>query len=426
MEEMPCFAEDTAEHGTTSNKKEASHETFETESTITSNSEHDFHYLRNKLCLLEYSLEQQRATSSYLREERDEAITLNSSLQREVDELRREVHTGKSRFSSELPQRKQSGSHDTGPLKEEQTVVGCIVALPRKCVRGLVKRAALFLWWTGVWANEGLGMLRIENKWVELQQMKCELEQDNARLLQQVYDFQKQLMEKEVEIVREIERNKELTNRLIKKCGASCSRSQPLEKMAKQVHAVTDFSESLSDEIERIKGTMDRRLAQFEKVYQDVDRLSESQRFLEITERNLEKRVKNLADAMTHDCHYSSAECSQVREIEGMDETDKEKVVLPGKTTREKTPAHREESISRIKAVTERTLSSVYGVFCCGVRVASVFLLTFLVTGVLFHFLLVSSSLRLPSSPADEYYGVDLFALWSYFINWLFCLLVTE
>ena len=116
MEEMPCFAEDTAEQGTTSNKKEASHETFETESTITSNSEHDFYYLRNKLCLLEYSLEQQRATSSYLREERDEAMTLNSSLQREVDELRREAHTGKSRFSSELPRRKQSGSHDTGIL----------------------------------------------------------------------------------------------------------------------------------------------------------------------------------------------------------------------------------------------------------------------------------------------------------------------
>lgn len=42
-----------------------------------------------------------------------------------------------------------------GPLKEEQTVLDCMLGLPRKCVRGLVKRAGLFIWWTGVWTNEG-------------------------------------------------------------------------------------------------------------------------------------------------------------------------------------------------------------------------------------------------------------------------------
>lgn len=42
-----------------------------------------------------------------------------------------------------------------GPLKEEQTVLNCMLGLPRKCVRGLVKRAGLFIWWTGFWTNEG-------------------------------------------------------------------------------------------------------------------------------------------------------------------------------------------------------------------------------------------------------------------------------
>lgn len=38
---------------------------------------------------------------------------------------------------------------------EDESVVGFILALPRKLVRGLVNRAALFVWWTGAWANEG-------------------------------------------------------------------------------------------------------------------------------------------------------------------------------------------------------------------------------------------------------------------------------
>ena len=45
-----------------------------------------------------------------------------------------------------------------GPLKEDQTVMGYILSLPRKCVRGLVNRAALFVWWTGAWVNEGENM----------------------------------------------------------------------------------------------------------------------------------------------------------------------------------------------------------------------------------------------------------------------------
>ena len=35
------------------------------------------------------------------------------------------------------------------------SVIGFILALPRKLVRGLVNRLALFAWWTGTWTNEG-------------------------------------------------------------------------------------------------------------------------------------------------------------------------------------------------------------------------------------------------------------------------------
>ena len=265
-------------------------------------------------------------------------------------------------------------------------------------------------------------MLRIENKWVELQRRNRELEKDNARLLQEFYDLQKLLSEKEVEIVRENERNQELTNRLNKKCSISCGRCRPLERMSKTIDAVTAFSESLSEEIEKIKGTMDRRFAQFETVYRDIGRLTEGQRLLEIAERNLERRVKNLGDANAYDCHCCRVESSKVHADKGTDKTvtTVTKTAFPNKTT-----AHHEEDDSRVKML-KLKLSRVCGIFSCGFRVVVIFFLTFLVTGVLFHFLLVSSSLRLPSSPADEYYGVDLFALWSHFINWLFCLLVTE
>ena len=99
----------------TANKKDvkASEEMLKIEST--SNSERDVQLLRSRLCLLQYSLEEQRITSSYLREERDEAVNLNKKLQRELKELRKGVFlTRKTRSSYESSECKQSGSYRTG------------------------------------------------------------------------------------------------------------------------------------------------------------------------------------------------------------------------------------------------------------------------------------------------------------------------
>lgn len=391
-------------------------------SGTTNKTQRDF--LRTKLSLLQYSLEEQRNTSSYLREERDEAVNLSRTLQRELQELRREIHTGKRLLPAESSEYKQSGSWKTGPLKEEQNVVGYMIAVPRKCVRGLVNRAALFVWWTGVWMNEGLGMLRIQNKWVELQRINCELQQENAKLAQETYDLQRLLAEKEFEILGEIERNKELTKRLNKQCGASPhsgSKGHPLEKMAKHVHAIADFSECLSEEIEKIKGKMDRRFAKFERVYHDIGRLTEGQRLLEMAERDLQKRVKTLGASNAHGCCQSSCESSQDQETE--------KSVPPSKTIQavyeSKATCSRGRDKSRSKMF-RRMLWRSCGLISSGCRAVFIFLLLFLTLGFLFHFLLLSSSLRLPSSFADDYYGVDLFALWCYFVNWVFHLLVNE
>lgn len=81
-------------------------------SGTTYKTEHDF--LRTKLSLLQYSLEEQRNTSIYLREERDEAVNLSRTLQRELQELRREIHTGKRLLPAESSEYKQSGSWKTG------------------------------------------------------------------------------------------------------------------------------------------------------------------------------------------------------------------------------------------------------------------------------------------------------------------------
>lgn len=363
--------------------------------------------LKSKLKLLEHSLEDQRITSSYLKEERDRAVDLNRALQRELKELKCEEIARAARFSSER-ESTQVQSHQTGPLNEEQTLANYIFAFPRKCTLGLVKRVALFVWWTGMWVNQGLGMLRIENKWVELDGVKCELEQENARLRQQNYGLQKLLTEREFELVGEIERNKELTKRVSRKCSVvpcNCGRNHSFETVAKHVHAIADYSECLNQEIDMIKDQMEQRFAQFEKVCQDIDRLTEGQRLLE-------KKLN------PNDCHSTSTESSM--------ELEKEKMALLSKKVREKKPiSSNEDKKLKLKKVNSE-LNRACGMIFYGCRNIIVFFFAFLALGFLFHFLLVSSSMRLPSIPVKEYYGVDLFALWCYFVNWIFSLLVTE
>lgn len=239
----------------------------------------------------------------------------------------------------------------------------------------------------------GLGFLQIENKWVELQRVKCQLEVDNNNLENQIYSLQELLTEKEVEIVRQVERNKDLTRRLKTQCGIFSDKSNPLENMARHIHTVAAFSESLSEEIERIKAKLDRRLTQFEGVHSDIARLTEGQRLLEITESNLERRVENLADAHAHDCYKRCAETSQAR------------AVLPNNVASEK-PIITSDMENSHSTESGRKRWRVCGIFCGGFCAVMVFLLSFLVTVVLFHFALLTSSLTLPSVPEDEFSAV--------------------
>ena len=214
----------------------------------------------------------------------------------------------------------------------------------------------------------GLGILRIENKWIEIQRGKCELEQENAKLLRQIYDHQKQLSENEFEIIEEIERNKELTKRLNKKCGitvsCSCGRTHSLEKVAKHVHAVADFSQCLSEEIEKVKGKLDQQFKQFERFSQDIGRLTEDQQLLEIAERDLERKVDKFSAPNAHDCHCSGAESSQVCETAN--------AALANKATHETTTVHSEKDKWRIKMLKQK-LSRTCGMVFCGCRAISIF-----------------------------------------------------
>ncbi|KAL9978861.1 hypothetical protein ACROYT_G016441 [Oculina patagonica] len=314
MEEITFLSEDSDDCTTIVNKNDESSPGI-ADNNFESSSENDFESLKKKWYSLKRSLDEQRVTCNYLREERDEAVALNRLLKREVEELRREVYRGKTSSPSEVQERERNRNYDTGPLEEDESVVSFLLALPRKLVRGLVNKAALFVWWTGAWANEGLGFLQIENKWVELQRLKYELEEDNSRLENQVYALQELLTDKEAEIVRQIERNKDLMNRLNTKCDTFRDKNNPLDKMARHIHTVAAFSESLSEEVERLKATMDRRLIQFERIHHDIGRLTEGQRLLEIAENNLERRVENLADAHAHDFHNGSAEFVQAQGV---------------------------------------------------------------------------------------------------------------
>ena len=237
----------------------------------------------------------------------------------------------------------------------------------------------------------GLGLLQIENKWVELQRVKYQLEEDNTHLENQVYSLQELLTEKEVEIVRQVERNKDLTRRLKTQCGFFSDKSNPLDNMARHIHTVAAFSESLSEEIERIKVKLDRRLTQFEGVHRDIARLTEGQRLLEITESNLERRVENLAGTHAHDCYNRCAETLQARAVLPNNVASKK----PALITSEVDKSNQKESI--------RKRWRVCGIFCGGFCAVMVFLLSFLVTVVLFHFALLASSLTQPSVPEDEF-----------------------
>ena len=70
--------------------------------SATTNDGQGLQMLRSRLKLLEHSLEDQRITSDYLREERDKAVDVNRALRRELEELRREVYIENSAiFSAE-------------------------------------------------------------------------------------------------------------------------------------------------------------------------------------------------------------------------------------------------------------------------------------------------------------------------------------
>lgn len=113
MEAIACFSEDNEDCTTIANKTDESDPEI-TDDDFKSKSEHDFQSLRTKLRLLERSLEEQRVTCNYLREERNEALTLNRLLKREVEELRREVYTGRTRPSPEPRQHERSRNYSTG------------------------------------------------------------------------------------------------------------------------------------------------------------------------------------------------------------------------------------------------------------------------------------------------------------------------
>ncbi|PFX18856.1 uncharacterized protein LOC111338956 [Stylophora pistillata] len=394
---------------------ESSSETSEND--VKNSSKHESSW-KTKMYLLERALEEQQATCNYLREERDTFVAHNRLLKHEVKNLQRGICV-------DDPENVKSRKYEKGPLTNDMSVIGFILALPRKLVRGLVNRLALFAWWTGTWTNEGLSFLQIENKWVELQRSKYEIEDDNFRLQNQVYALQELLVEKEAEIVRLIERNKDFKNRLDTNSAMVHDKTHRYDQISQHLHALAEFSDNLSEEIEKIKQAMDRRLEKFEGVNRDIGRLAEGQRLLEIAEKNLERRVDNLADSSAHECCYFNSDTLHTHRL-GEDATNtvsvqttlpaapSEKPMIPSDTDKLKT-----------KPLPQKK-SKVCELFCCGCRIFAVFLLAFLITGVLFHFILVTSSLRLPSSPVEGFYGVDLFALWSCFVNWLFHAVVTE
>ena len=113
METIACVGEDSEDCPTMSNKTDESDPDI-TDDCFKSNSERDFQSLRTKLRLLERSLEEQRVTCNYLREERNEALNLNRLLKREVEELRREIHTGRTLPSPEPRQYEQSTNYNRG------------------------------------------------------------------------------------------------------------------------------------------------------------------------------------------------------------------------------------------------------------------------------------------------------------------------
>ena len=227
----------------------------------------------------------------------------------------------------------------------------------------------------------GLGFLHIENKWVELQRLKCELEEDNSRLENQVIALQELLVEKDVEIGRQIERIKDLSKKLNSKCAVSVDTNSTLDKMARHIHTVAAYSDNLSDEIERLKATMEHRLEQFERIHHDIGRLTEGQRLLEIAGNNLDRKVENLADARAHDCYNCNAEFVQAQEV------------LSSNLESEKPLTTSEEDKSEAKAP-ERKRSRVRGIFSYGFRVILIILLTLLVTGVIFQFILLTGAVK--------------------------------
>ena len=94
MEEITVLSEDSEDCTTIVNKNDEPSPGI-ADNNFESISEHDFESLRTQLCSLKRSLEEQRVTCDYLRDERDEAVARNRLLKSEVEELRRGVYRGR-------------------------------------------------------------------------------------------------------------------------------------------------------------------------------------------------------------------------------------------------------------------------------------------------------------------------------------------
>ena len=265
--------------------------------------------------------------------------------------------------------------------------------------------------------------MRIENKWVSLQQVKNELEEDNSRLEQQVHELQHRLTDKEVQIIRQIERNKELVCKLNGRCSFHSGDETKLDKLAKNVQAIKAVTEGLGEEIDRMRDAMDRWLTRFDRVHYEIGRLSEKQqRIQENWEQSMVRNVHNAPDATPPGCL-----CSRVAQDNVTSKPIVQEVIAESsnkENSEDKSPDEGQKN-EILRAVVDNKSRS-FRVCRCSVSRILIIFSTFLMTGIIFHFILVAASLRFPPNMGKEFYGVDLYALWACFINWIFCLLVTE
>ncbi|XP_032219206.2 uncharacterized protein LOC5518732 isoform X1 [Nematostella vectensis] len=268
--------------------------------------------LQKQLTASQVILNQREAMAKELQKERNSQIALNDVLCLEIDELRRALciertrSRAHSRHLQQMCHQANNNLASTIPgLENDKSVVFYIISnmfrLPRTWLVGATSRITLFSWWVGKWFNEGLSILKVENKWLELQKANARLEEEKTSMEEHAHYLQQLLQEKEDHIAHAQEMNKILKQRVEKLAQKqNPKKNKDTKELEKRLDILLENIQRLNSSIENMERRMSGATVDLESIYKRIRSMANSQKRLESHEKVLEEHLKEMLEVIAH------------------------------------------------------------------------------------------------------------------------------